>query len=101
MPLAGNWGGHGLHLRGNVEGFVRAASARKWLEIHLLEHWTHFYTRYGVSLQKRFFDYFLKDTNNGWKRTRPCCSRFGTSTDLLNAPRTSGLWRAPAGRSCI
>jgi hypothetical protein len=39
---AGNWGGHGLHLRGNVEGFLRAASEQKWLEIHGQAHWTHF-----------------------------------------------------------
>ena len=63
---AGNWGGHGLHLRGNVEGFVRAASRQKWLELHGLEHWTHFYTDYGRLLQKRFFDYFLKGIKNGW-----------------------------------
>jgi predicted acyl esterase len=63
---AGNWGGQGLHLRGNVEGIVRAASRQKWLELHGLEHWTHFYTDYGRLLQKRFFDYFLKSINNGW-----------------------------------
>jgi predicted acyl esterase len=63
---AGNWGGQGLHLRGNVEGFVRAASRQKWLELHGLEHWTHFYTDYGRLLQKRFFDYFLKAIDNGW-----------------------------------
>jgi hypothetical protein len=63
---AGNWGGQGLHLRGNVEGFVRAASPQKWLELHGLEHWTHFYTDYGRLLQKRFFDYFLKRIDNGW-----------------------------------
>lgn len=61
-----NWGGQGLHPRGNFEGFVRAASDQKWLEAHGLEHWTEFYTDYGVSLQKRFFDYFLKDVDNGW-----------------------------------
>ncbi|OFV97726.1 MAG: peptidase S15 [Acidobacteria bacterium RIFCSPLOWO2_02_FULL_61_28] len=65
---AGNWGGHGLHLRGNTEGFVRAASTQKWLEVHGIEHWTHFYTDYGRLLQKRFFDYFLKGENNGWER---------------------------------
>ena len=63
---AGNWGGHGLHLRGNVEGFVRAASTQKWLEIHGLEHWTHFYTDYGRLLQKRFFDHFLKGAVDDW-----------------------------------
>src|SRR5438132_1290222 len=63
---AANWGGQGLHLRGNFEGFVRAASKNKWLEAHGLEHWTHFYTDYGVKLQKRFFDHFLKGIDNGW-----------------------------------
>jgi predicted acyl esterase len=70
VPLlsAANWGGHGLHARGNFEGFYRAASADKWLEAHGLEHWTHFYTDYGRTLQKRFFDHFLKGEDNGWER---------------------------------
>ena len=63
---AANWGGQGLHARGNFEGFVRAASPSKWLEAHGLEHWTHFYTDYGRGLQKRFFDHFLKGAENGW-----------------------------------
>jgi predicted acyl esterase len=67
----GSWGGQGLHLRGNVEGFVRAASEQKWLEIHGLEHWTHFYTDYGLKLQKRFFDHFLKGEDNGWDEEAP------------------------------
>jgi len=73
VPLlsAGNWGGQGLHLRGNVEGFVRSASPQKWLEIHGLEHWTHFYTDYGVALQRRFFDHFLKGEDNGWDTQEP------------------------------
>ena len=64
---AANWGGQGLHPRGNFEGFVRAASKDKWLEAHGIEHWTHFYTDYGVMQQKRFFDCFLKGEKNGWK----------------------------------
>ena len=63
---AGNWGGQGLHLRGNTEAFVRAASTNKWLEMHGLEHWTHFYTDYGVAIQMRFFGHFLKGQRNGW-----------------------------------
>jgi predicted acyl esterase len=63
---AANWGGQGLHPRGNFEGFVRAASKDKWLEAHGIEHWTHFYTDYGVGLQKRFFGYYLKGEKNGW-----------------------------------
>jgi predicted acyl esterase len=63
---AGNWGGQGLHTRGNVEGFVRSASKEKWLEMHGIEHWTHFYTDYGRMMQQKFFDYFLKGEKNGW-----------------------------------
>jgi uncharacterized protein len=62
-----NWGGQGLHTRGNFEGFVRAASKEKWLEVHGIEHWTHFYTNYGIDLQKKFFGHYLKDENTGWK----------------------------------
>src|SRR5918992_634887 len=68
---AGNWGGHGLHLRGNVEGYVRSASQQKWLEGHGLEHWTHFYTDYGGRLQKRFFGHFLKGEDTGWEQQPP------------------------------
>ena len=70
VPLfsAANWGGQGLHTRGNFEGFVGAASSQKWLEVHGGSHWAPFYTDYGVKLQKRFFDHFLKDLANGWDR---------------------------------
>jgi predicted acyl esterase len=70
VPLlsAANWGGQGLHPRGNFEGFTRAASQQKWLEVHGGSHWAPFYTDWGVALQKRFFDYFLKGRQNGWDR---------------------------------
>ncbi|MDG6908501.1 MAG: CocE/NonD family hydrolase [Nitrososphaerota archaeon] len=70
VPLlsCANWGGAGLHLRGNVEGFLRAASKQKWLEFHGETHWKLFYTRYGVDLQKKFFDHFLKGLDNGWEK---------------------------------
>jgi uncharacterized protein len=73
VPLlsSGNWGGHGLHLRGNTEGYVRSSSKQKWLEIHGLEHWTHFYTDYGREIQLRFFDHFLKGKDNGWDKEPP------------------------------
>ncbi len=73
VPLlsAANWGGQGLHPRGNFEGFTQSASEQKWLEVHGLEHWTHFYTDYGRDLQLRFFDYFLKGVDNGWDNQSP------------------------------
>ena len=70
VPLlsAANWGGQGLHPRGNFEGYTRAASTQKWLEVHGGSHWAPFYTDYGVKLQKRFFDHFLKGIANGWEK---------------------------------
>jgi uncharacterized protein len=70
VPLlsCGNWGGNSLHLRGNIEGFVRAASKQKWLEMHGDRHWTLFYTDYGNALQKRFFGHFLKGEDTGWTK---------------------------------
>src|ERR1019366_3829749 len=65
---AANWGGQGLHPRGNFEGFVRAASKQKWLEAHGIEHWTHFYTDYGREQQLRFFDYFLHGKDTSWSK---------------------------------
>jgi predicted acyl esterase len=66
MLSAANWGGQGLHPRGNYEGFLRAASKDKWLEVHGDTHFTHFYSHYGEALQKRFFGHFLKGENTGW-----------------------------------
>lgn len=63
-----NWGGQGLHPRGNFEGFTRSASDQKWLEVHGIEHWTEFYTDYGVALQKKFFGHFLKGEDTGWAK---------------------------------
>jgi len=71
MLSTANWGGQGLHPRGNFEGFVRSASNHKWLEVHGIEHWTHFYTDYGIDLQKRFFGHFLKGEDTGWLQSQP------------------------------
>jgi len=70
VPLlsAANWGGQGLHPRGNLEGFLRAGSAQKWLEVHGDTHFTHFYSNFGAGLQKKFFGHFLKGENTGWDR---------------------------------
>jgi uncharacterized protein len=70
VPLlsAANWGGQGLHTRGNFEGYMRAASSQKWLEVHGGSHWAPFYTDYGVNLQKRFFGHFLKGENTSWDK---------------------------------
>jgi uncharacterized protein len=68
MLSAANWGGHGLHTRGNFEGYLAAPSRQKWLEVHGDTHFSHFYSAYGSGLQKRFFSHFLKGEDTGWER---------------------------------
>jgi len=65
---AGNWGGMGLHTRGNFEGYLRAGSQQKWLEVHGDTHFTHYYSNYGEALQKKFFGHFLKGEKTGWDK---------------------------------
>ncbi len=63
-----NWGGQGIHPRGNFNGFTEAPAKQKWLEVHGDSHWALFSSGYGLGLQKRFFDHFLKGIDNGWDR---------------------------------
>src|SRR5690606_34660197 len=65
-----------------IEGFLESAAGDKWLELHGLEHWTEYYTDYGVSLQKRFFGHVLKGEDTGWSKQ----------------PRVQMLVRHPGGR---
>ena len=73
VPLltCANWGGQGIHPRGNFNGFTESPSPQKWLEVHGDSHWSLFSSGYGLALQKRFFDHFLKGVDNGWERTPP------------------------------
>jgi predicted acyl esterase len=73
LPLltCANWGGQGIHPRGNFNGFTETASTQKWLEVHGDSHWSLFSSGYGLALQKRFFDYFLKGIDNGWNTQPP------------------------------
>jgi putative CocE/NonD family hydrolase len=65
MFSVGNWSGMGLHLRGNTEAFMRAATPHKKLRIHAGTHVHPFYAEEGRRDQLRFLDYWLKDIDNG------------------------------------
>jgi uncharacterized protein len=67
VPLysVGNWTGAGLHLRGNTEAFVLAASKHKKLRIHTGTHFHPFHSEEGRMDQLRFFDHWLKDIDTG------------------------------------
>jgi predicted acyl esterase len=68
---AGNWGGVGLHLRGNTEGFLGAGSEHKLLQVHSGNHVVPFYSLEGRLLQKRFLDQWLNGVDTGITREPP------------------------------
>ncbi len=67
VPLfsVGNWGGFSLHLRGNTEGYLCAASKHKKLRIHTGSHFHPFHSEEGRLDQLRFLDYWLKGIATG------------------------------------
>ena len=67
VPLysVGNWGGFSMHLRGNTEGFMHAASRHKKLRIHTGTHFHPFHSEEGRMDQLRWFDYWLKGIATG------------------------------------
>jgi predicted acyl esterase len=73
VPLlsGANWGGFGLHGRGNFNGFRDAGSSQKWLEVHTGDHIAPFYAEEGHAFLKQFYDHFLKGEDNGWAKRPP------------------------------
>jgi uncharacterized protein len=73
VPLlsAGNWGGAGLHLRGNVEGYLGAGSVHKFLQMHVGDHVGPFYSLEGRLVQLRFLEHFLRGVDTGLTREPP------------------------------
>jgi predicted acyl esterase len=71
MLSAGNWSGFSLHLRGNTEGFMLAASEHKKLRIHHGTHFHAFYSEEGRQDQFRFFEHWLKNVDTGFMNEPP------------------------------
>ncbi len=67
VPLysVGNWGGFALHLRGNTEGYLLAASKHKKLRIHTGSHYHPFHAEEARTEQLRWFDHWLKGIDTG------------------------------------
>ena len=66
--VVANWGGLGLHLRGTVLGYLGIASKEKWLKVQSGSYFLTFLLPQSVALQRKFFDRYLKNIDNGWER---------------------------------
>lgn len=66
--VVANWGGLALHLRGTIGGYMGVSSRDKWLKIQSGSYIHTYFQPQNVALQKRFFDRYLKDADNGWEK---------------------------------
>src|SRR6266850_60287 len=66
--VVANWGGLGLHLRGTILGYLGIASREKWLKVQSGSYFLTFLQPESVALQRKFFDRYLRNIDNGWER---------------------------------
>ena len=62
-----NWHGQGLHLRGTLDAYVKGGSKDKYLYTVSGPHGELYFKDWGVDLQRKFFDNYLKGDNSEWK----------------------------------
>ena len=88
MPVysVGNWGGYAMHLRGNTEGYMLAASKHKKLRIHSGTHCHPFHFEEGRMDQLRWFDHWLKDNDTGIMNVPPVKLQIRTGGNLKGYP---------------
>jgi predicted acyl esterase len=80
-----------LHRMGTFEGYRRLGSEAKWLRVDNRQEWVDQYDPANEADLLKFFDYFLRDADNGWQNTpkvRMAVLDPG-GEDRLNAPYTS------------
>lgn len=60
-----------IHTFGTIEAFNQARSKQKWLRFHSTQEWYDLYSKEATDDLQRFFDRYLKMTDNGWDKTVP------------------------------
>jgi uncharacterized protein len=90
-----NWGGLGLHMRGTIRGFMGIASRAKWFKVQSGSYFHTFLQPQNVALQKRFFDRYLKDIDNGWENEPPIEVEIRARGDQVKRVARAGAWPLP------
>jgi predicted acyl esterase len=61
--ICATWSDHCLHTRGSFWAYKNIQSRFKWLYTHGRQKWAEYYSIEALAIQKMFFDYFLKGTD--------------------------------------
>jgi uncharacterized protein len=93
--VVANWGGLGLHLRGTIRGYMGIASSEKWLKVQSGSYFHTFLQPQNVAMQKRFFDRYLKDIDNGWENESPVEVEVRGHGDTVKRVARGSAWPLP------
>lgn len=63
--VCASWSDQGLHTRGTIEGWRKAGSQHKWLQVHGRQKWAEYYKEENVARQRMFFDKYLLGKDSG------------------------------------
>lgn len=66
--VVASWTNH-LHTRGTLQSWHELNIKDRWLRVHNTMEWPDYYTPKYYEDLRRFFDFYLKDINNGWDKT--------------------------------
>lgn len=65
--VCGTWSDHFVHTRGTMGGvflaYEKISSKHKWLYTHGRQKWAEYYSFEALTIQKMFYDHFLKGTD--------------------------------------
>jgi uncharacterized protein len=93
--VVANWGGLGLHLRGTIRGWMGLGSQQKWLKVQSGSYFHTFLQPKNVALQRRFFDRWLKDVDNGFENEPRVEVEIRAPGDSVKRVARSDAWPLP------
>jgi uncharacterized protein len=65
MLVCGSFSDHCLHSGGSFRAFEQSGSSQRWLYTHRGGKWATYYSAGALAAQRRFFDRFLRDEDDG------------------------------------
>jgi uncharacterized protein len=81
-----------LHSRGSFRAFEGVASSQRWLYTHRGGKWATYYSPEALAFQSRFFDHFLKGTENGMPEVPRVRLEVREDRDTIHEVRPEEEW---------
>lgn len=92
MLVCGSFSDHDLHTTGSFRAFTQSSSAYKYLYTHRTGKWDAYYSPEVLHLLRQFFDYFVKQENNGFDQQAPVRLEVRNACDEIHEVRNETTW---------